>query len=155
MVMISRSLLMAGLVLLLAGCKDDMEISKEQGVRLVQEQIIPELWLNQYPADKIQIEDAVYYAGLTDHSARASIKIDSSIDLNQHVKDYPVSKSGSFEWKSVKDESGRVLKYQANVLSGSIQVEEFTDDHRGSGRSMASYVIDLEEHTVTYKENSY
>jgi hypothetical protein len=129
----------------------DPEVMKKSGIRHAEENIIPELWLDQYPSEKIQIEDA-YYELWQDLIAGATFKIDPSIDLHQYVKDHPIGKSERWEWREVRDGSGKVVKYQARLLNSSVQVEQFTHDQKIIGDRMATYLVDVENHEITYTE---
>jgi len=129
----------------------DPEVMKKHGIRHAEENIIPELWLDQYPSEKIQIEDA-YYELWQDLIAGATFKIDPSIDLHQYVKDHPMGKSERWEWREVRNESGKIVKYQAHLLNSSAQVEQFTHDQWINGDRMATYLVDVENHEITYTE---
>jgi hypothetical protein len=130
---------------------EDPEVMKKSGIRHAEENIIPELWLDQYPSEKIQIEDA-YYELWQDLIAGATFKIDPSIDLHQYVKDHPIGKSKRWGWREVRDGSGKIVKYQARLLNSSVQVEQFTHDQKIIGDRMATYLVDVENHEITYTE---
>jgi len=141
------------LMLILLGFSEigDPEIMKKNGIRHAQETIIPELWLDQYPSEKIQIEDA-YYELFEDFTAGATFKVDSSIDLHQYVQDYPKPRSGEWEWRPVRDASGKIIRYQA-LIGDSVQVDEFTHELWVSLHDRTSFVVDLAQHQIMYSDS--